>query len=180
MGFRKVTDFRKLDWENQPFRMVHQYDTFEEAAVEGRHDACMRGVRFVTIFDNRGKEVASCHKLGNYWFEYKDKNGHFISRSKFFKLKRQEVERYCMRQGFNIRLRGNDYKVKLLAGENVVTLPVSVLPWLCDIADDLYLDSVPMFEGDPEPPEMPEKEKLNLFAETVQKMVTERRKRLEN
>lgn len=177
--YRVVTWFRPLPGETKDFRFAEQFETFEEAQKSGRQYACLAGTTAIYIYNEIGKEVASCEKLGNFWYDYKRGNGSFCKKQEHFETLRRRVQQNCFRYGFNVRLKGNPNRMTLIAGEDRFTFPASVLPWVSDICEDIYMREEPLSDDDDPIEPLPDVERFARLISLMRERVERGKKKME-
>lgn len=177
--YRVVTWFRPLPGETKDFSFAEQFETFEEAQQSGRQYSCLAGTTAVYIYNEIGKEVASCEKLGNFWYDYKKKNGTFCKKQEYFEKLRRRVQQDCFRYGFNVRLKGNPQSMTLIAGEDRLTFPTCVLPWISDICEEIWIREEPLSDYDEPIEPIPDVERFAKLVAQMQERVARGKKKME-
>lgn len=166
--FTKITNFHKVK-DYEPERSITEFEDFEEAQNSGRHDACLRIVISVYIMDAENNVRASWRKLDNYWFEYKDIEGKVISEDKFFSNLRKKVEQHALAKDINIRLRQKHGYIKVHAGDKVIPIEASMLPWVSESIEETQRKIWEREEDDLEP--LSQKELLGFFSSYLIKRI---------
>ena len=174
-----VTWFRPLPGETNDFRFAEKFEVFEDAQQSGRQYSCLAGTTAVFIYDEIGKEVSSCEKLGNFWYDYKRKSGSFCTKQEYFEKLRRRVQRDCFRYGFNVRLTGNPQQMTLIAGKDRVTFPTSVLPWISDICEDIWIREEPLSDDDDPIEPLPDAERFAKLVVQMRDRIDRGKKRME-
>lgn len=134
---------RAIDEQLPEFVHRSEFHSWEEAHSHALSDACMRGTIKVTIENQEGVTVAAYSRLDNFWIEYKDDNGNFVSEKEFFESRRQRTINSARAQGLNIDiapLPNGLYKVT--AGKHTVYLTPPMLNWIDDICFDVTIDDI--------------------------------------
>lgn len=174
-----VTWFRPLPGETKDFRFAEKFDAFEDARQSGLQYSCLAGTTAVYIYNEIGKEVASCEKLGNFWHEYKRKNGSFCTKQEYFEKLRSQVQQNCFRYDFNVRLAGNTQSMTLIAGEDRIVFPTSVLPWISYICEEVWIKEEPLSDYDDPIEPLPDAERFAKLVAQMRERVDRAKKRLE-
>ena len=159
--FTKISNFHQLK-EYYPAQSTAEFSDFEEAQRAGMQDACLGMTIDVSIRDAENNILASWQKLDNYWFEYKDADGQRISQEKFFARLRKKIEQHALTEGINIRLRQEPGYIKVHAGDKVIPIESSMLPWVSESIEETQRKMWEREEDGLEP--MPQKEVLRFFS----------------
>ena len=160
--FTKITDF-KQGWGDELNRTFAKFEDFESARTAGMQDACLNIVTGVTIQDNEGKILSQWQKLDNYWIDFKDPHGKFITPNNYFAKSRKKTEKFALEEGFNIRIRKNGDKWKVYAGEHVIPIEDRMIPWVHEAIEETQIRA--WAEEDKSGENFSEEKLLNIFAE---------------
>lgn len=170
--FKKITYFLPGVLYDIPH--VSEHPDFESAETAGLHQACLRDAMKIWIeecknSEDRGETVASWSKLDNYWRNFKDDEGSFISSETFFAKDRTSVERFALSNDFNIRIRPDGMHFKVFAGKNCTPIERGMLPWVREAVEEVQR-KLDYREEDGLPPLTPE-ETLDAFTDYLRNRV---------
>lgn len=166
--FTKISNFHQLK-EYYPAQSTAEFEGFEEAERAGMQDACLGMTISVCIKDAEGNIRASWKKLDNYWFKYVDTNGKPISQEKFFSRLRKKTEQRALAEDINIRLRQLPGYIKVHAGDKVIPIDHSMLPWVSESIEETQRKIWEREEDDLDP--MSQKEVLDFFSNYLIKRI---------
>lgn len=166
--FTVFSRFRPLDdWDINPVSQM--FDTREEALQHGTRSSCMSGITDVDVYDG-DTAIATYTRLTNYWFEFKNTEGKPVSRDKFFSIVRKKTEQRAISDDFNIRIRHQGLRWRVLAGEHSIPIDEEMLPWVSEAVEEterkIWEREEDGLEG------YIQKEILNMFSEYLQNRIT--------
>jgi hypothetical protein len=166
--FTKITYFKK-GWGDESNHAITKHGDFESAKTAGMQESCLNIVISVYIRDAESKLLASWNKLDNYWIDYKDAKGKFITPNNYFSKSRKRTEKFALEEGFNIRIIKKGATWKVYAADRVIPIEPSMLPWVSEAVEETQVLS--WRKEDDGDPGFTEAELLSSFADYLTKRI---------